>query len=80
MSAPFAAMAAAVDIVPAGQDLLEARDRDTGELLGTARRLVEDGDQIGWYVHVGAHRERVATWATARFNLLNAASTLAGVR
>lgn len=79
MSAPYAAMAAAVDIVQAGA-LLQARDRASGVVLGTAHRCCEAGEPIGWLVIVGAYREVVATVTTARFSLLNAASKLAGAR
>lgn len=77
MSAPYASMAAAVDIVQAGA-LLQARERSTGAVLGTAHRCSEAGEPIGWLVIAGTFREVVATVTTARFSLLNAASRLAG--
>lgn len=79
MSAPFAAMAAAVDIVQYGA-LLQAHNRQTREVLGTAHRFTEKGEPLGWLVVCGAFREVVATVTTARFALLNASSQLDGVR
>lgn len=80
MSAPYITMAAAVDITQSGPRL-EARSRQTGQLLGTAQRAVDaDGSPAGWLVMCGRRTEQVATVTTARFTLLNAASSLDGVR
>lgn len=80
MSAPFAAMAAAVDIIRTGPGYIEAWGRQTGDVLGTARLVHVDGMPIGWLVRCGSTRQLTSTSTTARFVLLDAASKLDGVR
>lgn len=82
MSTPFSTLRAAVDVAQTGPNRLEARNRATGEVLGTAlRSRGQDCEWIGWLVDAGGRRQVVATITTARYVLADfAASILDGGR
>jgi len=79
MTTAFSTPTRAVIIRRTGHHRIEARDADTGHLLGTANRQSgEDCDWPGWHVECGGHREQMTSVAAATETLARLASAVDG--
>jgi hypothetical protein len=75
MTTAFSTPSRAVVIRQTDEHRVEARDADTGHLLGAAAHPSgQDVDFLGWHVECGGHREWAATAAAAAETLARLAS------